>query len=68
MPAPQRSDRDAVVVAARRTAVGTAGRSLARFDTTRLAAPVLSALVADVAALGLPARPYLFSNCNWYWT
>ena len=65
MPAPQRSDRDAVVVAARRTAVGTAGRSLARFDTTRLAAPVLSALVADVAALGLPARPddVVLGNC-----
>ncbi|WP_198954802.1 thiolase family protein [Kineosporia sp. R_H_3] len=42
-----------VVVAARRTPVGTAGRSLARLDVTGLAAPVLAALVEDVTALGL---------------
>lgn len=45
--------RGPVVVAARRTAVGTAGRALARADCTALAAPVLAALAADLAGLGL---------------
>lgn len=55
----------AVVVAARRTPVGTAGRSLARLDTTGLAAPVLAALATDVAALGLDPAPddVLLGNC-----
>src|SRR4051794_28326187 len=38
----------AVVVAARRTPVGTAGRALAAVDVVGLAAPVLRALVHDV--------------------
>lgn len=45
-----RDRRTPVVVAARRTPVGTAGRSLAAHDVTALSVPVLRALVADVAA------------------
>ncbi len=55
MPSPPRlltadvdDPRTAVVVAARRTPVGTAGRSLAGLDVTALAAPVLRAARADV--------------------
>lgn len=44
--------RTPVVVAARRTPVGTAGRALRHLDVTSLAAPVLRALVAD-----LPGAP-----------
>ncbi|MFN0285103.1 MAG: thiolase family protein [Kineosporiaceae bacterium] len=46
-----------VVVAARRTPVGTAGRSLARFDVAELAGPVLAALAADLRDLGVLAGP-----------
>jgi acetyl-CoA C-acetyltransferase len=50
---PSASDpRTPVVVAARRTPIGTAGRSLARLDTTDLAAPVLRSLADAVAGLG----------------
>jgi acetyl-CoA C-acetyltransferase len=45
-----RPDTTAVVVAARRTPIGTAGRGLAALDPPALAAPVLAALVADLAA------------------
>jgi acetyl-CoA C-acetyltransferase len=41
-------DRTPVVVAARRTAVGTAGHALAGLDIVDLLAPVLTELVADV--------------------
>jgi acetyl-CoA C-acetyltransferase len=40
-----------VVIAARRTPIGTAGRGLARLDVAGLAGPVLAALVEDVAGL-----------------
>ncbi|HET7477574.1 MAG TPA: thiolase family protein [Dermatophilaceae bacterium] len=43
--------REPVVVAARRTPVGTAGHGLAGLDVTGLLVPVLQAVVADVAAL-----------------
>ncbi len=52
VPAP---DRTPVVVAARRTPVGTAGHSLADVDVTGLATPVLAALRADLTALGIEA-------------
>jgi acetyl-CoA C-acetyltransferase len=47
--------RTPVIVAARRTPVGTAGRSLAGLDVTGLAAPVLRALCSDLQALGADA-------------
>ncbi len=42
--------RTPVIVAARRTAIGTAGRALADVPVERLAAPVLRALLDDLAA------------------
>ncbi len=47
-------DTTPVVVAARRTPIGTAGRALASLDAAGLAAPVLAAVVADLAAPDLP--------------
>jgi acetyl-CoA C-acetyltransferase len=41
-------DTTPVVVAARRTPIGTAGRALAGLDAVGLAAPVLAAVVADL--------------------
>ncbi len=58
--------RSPVVVAARRTPVGTAGRSLAAYDVTALSVPVLQALVADVAeaaAESAPVDEVLLGNC-----
>ena len=61
-----------VVIAARRTPIGTAGRGLARLDVAGLAGPVLAALVDDVAGLldgpgGLPVDPVVddvvLGNC-----
>ena len=43
----------AVVVAARRTPIGVAGRSLASHTVTELAGPVLSALTGDLRLLGV---------------
>jgi len=43
-------DTTPVVVAARRTPIGTAGRALAGLDAVALAAPVLAAVVADLTA------------------
>lgn len=43
-----------MVVAARRTPIGTAGHALRGVDVVGLAAPVLAALLADVRGLGLP--------------
>ncbi len=45
--------RTPVVIAARRTPVGTAGRGLAGVELIGLVAPVLRALVDDLGALGL---------------
>lgn len=42
-----------VIVAARRTAVATAGKGLGGYDVTALAAPVLAALASDVKDLGI---------------
>lgn len=57
-----------VVVAARRSAIGTAGRAFARVTAADLAAPVLAALVRDVAALpglgGTPVREVVLGNCT----
>ena len=43
-----RADSTPVVVAARRTAIGTAGRALAGLEPEDLAAPVLAALLDDL--------------------
>ena len=57
--------RTPVVVAARRSAVTTAGRGLARFDAAALAAPVLAAVRRDVAVADGTARvdDVLLGNC-----
>lgn len=54
-----------VVVAARRTAVATAGKGLARHDVVALAAPVLAALRDDVRAMGItdPVDDVVLGNC-----
>ncbi|MFV0460602.1 MAG: thiolase family protein [Actinomycetales bacterium] len=46
-------ERTPVVIAARRTPVGSAGHGLADLDVVDLAAPVLRAVVDDVLALGV---------------
>jgi acetyl-CoA C-acetyltransferase len=51
---------DPVVVAALRSPIGTAGRSLAGVDAAALAAPVLSALTRQVP---LPVREVMLGNC-----
>ncbi len=50
---PAREDRTPVVVAARRTPVGTAGHSLREVDVVGLAAPVLAALLDDLRTAGV---------------
>jgi acetyl-CoA C-acetyltransferase len=63
--------RTPVIVAARRTAIGTAGHALANVPVERLAAPVLRALVDDLATQGargsregLPAvADVILGNC-----
>lgn len=47
-------DHTPVIVAARRTAIGVAGRALAAVPVAELAAPVLAALAADLDGLGVP--------------
>jgi acetyl-CoA C-acetyltransferase len=57
--------RTPVVVAARRTAVTTAGRALAGSDAAALAAPVLAAVRDDLVAAEVTARvdDVLLGNC-----
>ena len=60
------SDRDPVIVAARRTPIGTRGRALAQLRVEDLAAPVIRETIADAgAAIGEPARvvDVLLGNC-----
>ncbi|WP_049566799.1 thiolase family protein [Nonomuraea sp. SBT364] len=52
-----------VVVAARRTAIGTAGHAFKGVGADRLASPVIAALVRDVAGLGLPVDDVVLGNC-----
>ncbi|MBT8225400.1 MAG: thiolase family protein [Dactylosporangium sp.] len=54
---------NAVVVAARRTPVGTAGRSLASVDVARLAAPVLRAVVDDLGVSPDTVDEVILGNC-----
>ncbi|MFB2596700.1 thiolase family protein [Herbiconiux sp. P17] len=60
------SDRDPVVIAARRTPIGTRGRALARLRVEELAAPVIRAALADAeAAIGerVTVADVLLGNC-----
>ncbi|MFH8249732.1 thiolase family protein [Microbacterium sp. B2969] len=60
------SDRDPVIVAARRTPIGTRGRALARLRVEELAAPVIRATLADAAdSAGSPVAvaDVLLGNC-----
>ncbi|MGN6427142.1 MAG: thiolase family protein [Leifsonia sp.] len=63
---PRDAGRAPVIVAARRTPIGTRGRALASLDVTALAAPVVRAAVADAErALGGPVRvaDVVLGNC-----
>lgn len=52
-----------VIVAPLRTAIGTAGRSLAAHTVDALAAPVLAAVAAAVSPSGLPIDDVVVGNC-----
>lgn len=61
-PAPRLGRPDApVVVAAYRTPIGTAGRSLARVDAASLAAPLLRRLADELQ--GMPVNEVVLGNC-----
>ncbi|GAA1496355.1 thiolase family protein [Paeniglutamicibacter kerguelensis] len=60
------SDRDPVIIAARRSPIGTRGRALAQLRVEELAAPVIRAALADAAAAnGAPVTvaDVLLGNC-----
>jgi acetyl-CoA C-acetyltransferase len=59
---PEQSQRP-VIVAARRSPIGTAGRSLAGVSAAELAAPVLAAVAGDLADLGRSPAEVLLGNC-----
>lgn len=52
-----------VIVAARRTAIGTVGRGFAAHPVDALAAPVLAAVAAAVAPSGLAVDDVVLGNC-----
>lgn len=52
-----------VVVAGRRTAIGTSGHALADVDVVGLAAPVLAAVAGAVAPLDRPIDDVILGNC-----
>lgn len=52
-----------VLVAARRTAIGTAGRGFAAHTVDALAAPVLAEVARAVAPAGLPVDDVVLGNC-----
>lgn len=54
---------DAVIVAARRTPIGTAGRALRDLTVTDLAAPVLRAVLADLDTDGSAVSDVILGNC-----
>jgi acetyl-CoA C-acetyltransferase len=60
------SPRQAVVVAARRTPFGVAGRALAGLGPAGLAAPVLAALAGDLELVlaGRPVDEVILGNCR----
>lgn len=56
------ADTTPVVVAARRTPIGTAGRALAQLEPDELAAPVLAALLADLGADAPPVADVVLGS------
>lgn len=52
-----------VLVAGRRTAIGTAGHALRTCDVIELAAPTLAAVADGVSALDLPIDDVILGNC-----
>jgi len=56
-------DRTPVVIAARRTPIGTAGHALARIDLVGLLAPVLRALVEDLGPGAPGVDDVVIGNC-----
>jgi acetyl-CoA C-acetyltransferase len=61
-----RSDSDPVIIAARRTPIGTRGRGLRRLRVEELASPVIIAALADAAAAAgtrLTVADVLLGNC-----
>ncbi len=64
MPISTPDNRDEpVIVTARRTAIGTAGRVFGTLTTTDLAAPLLDEAVQLTATLGLPVDDVILGNC-----
>lgn len=57
------ADRTPVVIAARRTPIGTAGHGLAGVDLVGLLAPVLRALVADLGLAAPGVDDVVIGNC-----
>jgi acetyl-CoA C-acetyltransferase len=57
-------DRTPVVIAARRTPIGTAGRALGRVDVVGLLAPVLRALVDDLGPAAPAVDDVVIGNCK----
>jgi len=57
-------DRTPVVVAARRTPIGTAGHALARVDVVGLLAPVLRALVDELGPHAPSVDDVVIGNCT----
>lgn len=57
-------DRTPVVIAARRTPIGTAGHALAKVDLVGLLAPVLHALVEDLGPDAPPVDDVVIGNCR----
>ncbi len=53
----------AVIVAARRSAIGTAGRAFADATVDALAAPVLAEVARAVAPAGIPVDDVVLGNC-----
>ena len=53
----------AVILAARRSAIGTAGRAFADATVDALAAPVLAAVARAVAPAGIPVDDVMLGNC-----
>lgn len=52
-----------VIVAARRTPIGTAGRGFAAHPVDALAAPVLAEVAAQLAPVGVPIDDVVLGNC-----
>jgi acetyl-CoA C-acetyltransferase len=63
VPPPPLRPGDPVLIAARRTAIGTAGHALAGMTVVEIAAPLLADLVARTAALDLPVDEVVLGNC-----